>query len=138
MPRRKMPTAGSANRAWEVINGRHKRCPIEELVKLAEFRVRVPKGVSDDVLIRELKKYDLEIDAEGQQWMVRKSEQRQAIWMELAQFTDPKLRSSETKEEKDVNLTVIIKTFGDQPPPKTLDILTAIPRKLGPPAEDAN
>lgn len=94
--------------AWDVIHGRHKRNPIDELVKLALFRLKVPTDVDPKVLAKELKKYDLEIDEDGQQWLIRRAEQRIGIWTELAQYCAPKLRSSETKETRDSTINVII------------------------------
>jgi hypothetical protein len=138
MPRRKLPSNTNPNMAWEVCQ-RYKLNPIEELVKEYLFRVRIPDGADSEVVAKELKKYDVEWDDNGNPVALRrKADQRLAILNSLAEYVAPKLRSSETKEEKDYNITISIKTFDGKDQPKVIDLATSLPRSIGPSKEDSN
>ena len=120
MPRRKAVHITNPRRVQEICIQR-KFDPFEEMVKQAMDDVRVPEGIGPEAMAELAKRYDLVEGADGKIHMRLAVMNRFAILSDLAQYVYPKLRSSETKEEKDFKLTVLIQSF-DKQEPKTITV----------------
>jgi len=111
MSRRKMPAIQDPSRVAEILR-RKGRDPYEEMINIVTETIPVIDGADPKLILEMLDRYDLAEDASGKPCLKLRAMHRFEIWKELSQYCYPKLRSSEIKEEKDINITVSIKQFG--------------------------
>jgi len=111
MPRRKMPAIKDPSRIAEILHRKGKD-PYEEMLRVVEETIPMPHDVDPKIVIPMMDRYDIG-EKDGKRCLKLKAMHRFEIWKEMAQYVYPKLRSSETKEEKDINITVSIKQFGN-------------------------
>lgn len=87
--------------------------PIEELLKMAREEIELKPG--DEEFIAGLLEDHEVIRRDGKEYLRPKLKHRKDLWMELAQYVAPKLRSSEVKGQIDYNFNITIKKFEDMP-----------------------
>lgn len=110
MSRRKMPAIQDPSRVAEILR-RKGRDPYEEMMNIVTETIPVIDGADPKLIIPMMDRYDLAKDDKGNNCLRLKAMHRFEIWKEMAQYVYPKLRSSETKDEKDYKLTVVLKNL---------------------------
>lgn len=111
MGRRKLPAIQDPGRVAEILR-RKGRDPYEEMLNIVTETIPVIDGADPKLILPMMGRYDLAKDESGKNCLRLNAMNRFEIWKELSQYCYPKLRSSEIKEEKDINITVSIKQFG--------------------------
>jgi hypothetical protein len=105
----------------------HDLNPLDELLKIATERIELKDG--DEQFITDLMDdYELVI-SEGKKFLRPKLKYRIDIFSEVAQYFQPKLRSTETKGQVDYNFNLTIKQFGEDSP-KRVDVVDVTPKLI--------
>ena len=110
MSRRKMPAIQDPSRVAEILR-RTGRDPYEEMMNIVTETIPVIDGADPKLILSMMDRYDLAQDEKGKNCLRLKAMHRFEIWKEMATYVYPKLRSSETKEEKDITINVSIKNL---------------------------
>jgi hypothetical protein len=105
-----MPAIQDPSRVAEILR-RKGRDPYEEMMNIVTETIPVIDGADPKLIIPMMDRYDLAKDDKGNNCLRLKAMHRFEIWKEMAQYVYPKLRSSETKDEKDYKLTVVLKNL---------------------------
>jgi len=115
VPSKKKP---SAKFVWEQsikeLLAKYDINPLEEAIKMAAEEIPLKEG--DEQFIEALMDdYEVVVKDGGERVLRPKFKHRKDIWLELAQYIAPKLRSTETKGQVDYNFNITIKRFEDAP-----------------------
>jgi hypothetical protein len=98
--------------------------PFEESVKIALEKVRIPTGTDPELLGKLMRqyqeRYELVLKDEDGWVFQTRQDIRLRVWEGATKFVYPQLKATETKEEKDFNLTVTVKQFTVNQPPQTV------------------
>jgi len=105
-----MPAIQDPSRVAEILR-RKGRDPYEEMMNIVTETIPVIDGADPKLILSMMDRYDLAQDDKGNNCLRLKAMHRFEIWKEMAQYVYPKLRSSETKDEKDYKLTVVLKNL---------------------------
>jgi len=105
-----MPAIQDPSRVAEILR-RKGRDPYEEMMNIVTETIPVIDGADPKLILYMMDRYDLAQDDKGNNCLRLKAMHRFEIWKEMAQYVYPKLRSSETKDEKDYKLTVVLKNL---------------------------
>jgi len=105
-----MPAIQDPSRVAEILR-RKGRDPYEEMMNIVTETIPVIDGADPKLILSMMDRYDLAQDDKGNNCLQLKAMHRFEIWKEMAQYVYPKLRSSETKDEKDYKLTVVLKNL---------------------------
>ena len=105
-----MPAIQDPSRVAEILR-RKGRDPYEEMMNIVTETIPVIDGADPKLILSMMDRYDLAKDDQGNNCLRLKAMHRFEIWKEMAQYVYPKLRSSETKDEKDYKLTVVLKNL---------------------------
>lgn len=97
--------------------------PFEEMVKMYRETIPVPDSVDEKVLAPMMERYDL-IEEGGKRFLRHPVRERTDLMRECAKYVYAQKRATETREEKDFKLTVLIQSFG-QEQPKLVQVLDA-------------
>jgi len=111
MPRRRMPDIKDPSRVSEILR-RKGIDPFEYMANLLQEKIPIYDGADAKLIIPMMNRYDLAKDEKGNNCLQLRVMDRFEIAREMSQYVYPKLRSSEIREEKDVNINVTIKQFG--------------------------
>ena len=105
-----MPDLKDPSRVAEILR-RKGIDPYEEMANLLLETIPVIDGADPKMILEMLGRYDLSKDNNGKPCLKLRAMSRFEILKEMAQYVYPKLRSSETKDEKDYKLTVVLKNL---------------------------
>jgi hypothetical protein len=111
MPRRKLPGSVARDMAWQECVKKGKN-PIEELLKLASMKQKVPSGTDPDLLKAMIGRYDL-VEENGELYLVTTTNQKISIYQNIAEFVVPKMKSSENINIEDKTIRIILETNFD-------------------------
>jgi len=105
--------------------------PLERMFKLLTHEIPIPDYHTAADVLPMLERYDLHTDeATGKRKLVLKVMNQFEIAKELAQYVHSKKKSSETREEGEYTLNVLIRTFAE-PEKKTIVLeQKAIPAEI--------
>ena len=112
MGRRRLPDLKDASRVSEILR-RKGIDPYAEMMNIVTETIPVIDGADPKLILSMMDRYDLAQDEKGKNCLRLKAMHRFEIWKEMATYVYPKLRSSETKEEKDITINVSIKNFSE-------------------------
>ncbi len=112
MPRRKIAHIANPDRVKNICD-KYKCDPFEEMIKLAMLEYNMPDldKIAPDALELLLHDYEVFEGEDGKMKRRLKAMNRFDIFKEAAQYVYPRLRSSETKHEEDLKLTIVLRTF---------------------------
>jgi len=112
MPRRKIARIANPDRVKNICD-KYKCDPFEEMIKLAMLEYEMPKAgmIEPAALEAMLQDYEIFEGEDGKRMRRLKAMNRFDIFKEAAQYVYPRLRSSETKHEEDLKLTIVLRTF---------------------------
>lgn len=127
MPRPKRSIVTSPDRVRELCI-KYGIDPFEEMVKMYRETFPVPTDMTPEQLVVMLERYDL-IEVDGKKRLQHPVRERTDLMRECAKYVYAQKRATETREEKDFKVTVVIQTFG-QEQPKRVDIVDVTPPQL--------
>jgi hypothetical protein len=105
-----MPAIQDPSRVAEILR-RKGIDPYEVMANILLETIPVIDGADPKLILPMMQRYDLAKDEKGNNCLKLKAMDRFEIAKEMSNYVYPKLRSSETKDEKDYKLTVVLKNL---------------------------
>lgn len=126
MPRPRRSIVTSPDRVRELCI-RYGIDPFEEMVKMYRETIPIPEGVDPEVLKPMMERYDIITMPDGKKRLQHPVRERTDLMKECAKYVYAQKRATETREEKDFKLTVLIQTFGKEEP-KRVEVVDVTPQ----------
>ncbi len=93
-------------------------------------RIPIPVGYDPEALKEMLYRFDIVKGEDGRDYLQPTVKERTELMKECAQYVYPKLRSSETKDEKDFKLTIVMKSYLPNEAPVKTTVVDVTPKEI--------